>query len=175
LGLLESDTPARHLKMKIGGSPALEQKLPRRGLSQGFIGTLGSEPRLLFIQQTAATFVAFLEQGDLGDAAQAKFNARVQRALRGTRGLHRHPLQDQQPHRIPEYWRAKCGKSHLSEPLKQLLSYGMSGRGIAPPVRQQALQGLPRVFLVLHHGRHGYLSGSTTLRAPTRVRKLSTG
>jgi hypothetical protein len=96
LGLLESDTPARHLKMKIGRvTKHWNKNCLAVGLSQGFIEPLEATA-LLFIQQTAATFVEFLEQGDLGEAAHERFNA-------------------------------------------QLLSLWMSGKGIAPPVRQQVL------------------------------------
>jgi tryptophan 6-halogenase len=81
------------------------------GLSQGFIEPLEATA-LLFIQQTAALFVEFLEQGDLG-----KTNSRTD----------------------TDYWRANAANLRLSEPLKQLLSLWMSGKGIAPPVRQQVL------------------------------------
>ncbi len=65
LGLLESDAPARHLKMKIGRvTRHWNKNCLAVGLSQGFIEPLEATA-LLFIQQTAATFVEFLEQGDL--------------------------------------------------------------------------------------------------------------
>ena len=77
LGLLDSDAPARHLKMRIG---RVTQHWNRNclavGLSQGFIEPLEATA-LLFIQQTATAFVEALEEGDLGEAARERFNERV--------------------------------------------------------------------------------------------------
>ncbi len=57
LGMLESDTPARHLKMKIGRvTKHWNKNCLAVGLSQGFIEPLEATA-LLFIQQTAAGFV----------------------------------------------------------------------------------------------------------------------
>jgi hypothetical protein len=85
LGLLDSDTPARHLKMKIGRvTKHWNKNCLAVGLSQGFIEPLEATA-LLFIQQTAAAFVDFLEQGDLSEAAHDRFNAQVNQHFEGTR------------------------------------------------------------------------------------------
>ncbi len=85
LGLLDSETPARHLKMKIGRvTKHWNKNCLAVGLSQGFIEPLEATA-LLFIQQTAAVFVDFLEQGDLSEAAQARFNTHVNEHFEGTR------------------------------------------------------------------------------------------
>src|SRR3979490_167458 len=77
LGLLDSDTPARHLKMRIGRvTQHWNKNCLAVGLSQGFIEPLEATA-LLFIQQTATAFVECLEQGDLGASAHDKFNSRV--------------------------------------------------------------------------------------------------
>jgi tryptophan 6-halogenase len=138
LGLLESATPARHLKMKIGRvTKHWNKNCLAVGLSQGFIEPLEATA-LLFIQQTAALFAEFLEQGDLGEATQSKFNARVNEHFEGTRDyIVTHYKTNSRSD--TEYWRANAANLKLSEPLKQLLSLWMSGKGIAPPVRQQAL------------------------------------
>src|SRR5580693_1840687 len=85
LGLLGTDVAARHLKMKIG---RVTQHWNRNclavGLAQGFIEPLEATA-LLFIQQTAANFVVFLEAGDLSEAAHEKFNAQVNAHFEGTR------------------------------------------------------------------------------------------
>ncbi len=138
LGLLESDTPARHLKMKIGRvTQHWNKNCLAVGLSQGFIEPLEATA-LLFIQQTAATFVQFLEQGDLSEAAHDKFNAQVNEHFEGTRDyIVTHYKTNSRSD--TDYWRANAANLNLSEPLKQLLSLWMSGKGIAPPVRQQSL------------------------------------
>ena len=70
LGLLESQTPARHLKMKIGRvTKHANNILPRRGSVAGLHRASPRATALLFIQQTAASLVEFLESGDLSEAA----------------------------------------------------------------------------------------------------------
>ena len=54
------------------------------GLAQGFIEPLEATA-LLFIQKTAASFVEYLEKGDLGEAAHERFNAQVNEHFEGTR------------------------------------------------------------------------------------------
>jgi tryptophan 6-halogenase len=138
LGLLESATPARHLKMKIGRvTKHWNKNCVAIGLSQGFIEPLEATA-LLFIQQTAAAFTAALQHGDLSEAAREKFNARVNEHFEGTRDyIVTHYKTNSRSD--TEYWRANAANRNLSEPLKQLLSLWMSGKGIAAPVRRQVL------------------------------------
>ena len=138
LGLLDSDTPARHLKMKIGRvTRHWNKNCLAVGLSQGFIEPLEATA-LLFIQQTAALFVEFLELGDLGETAQDQFNARVNEHFEGTRDyIVTHYKTNSRTD--TDYWRANAANLRLSDPLKQLLSLWMSGKGIGPPVRRQVL------------------------------------
>src|SRR5580704_9927931 len=138
LGLLDSDTPARHLKMRIGRvTKHWNKNCLAVGLSQGFI-----EPReataLHFIQQTAAGFVEFLEQGDLSEAAHDRFNQRVNAHFEGTRDyIVTHYKTNTR--RDTEYWRANAENLNLSDDLKKLLSAWMEGKSIAPGVRQQVI------------------------------------
>ena len=85
LGLLDADVEARHLKMRIGRvTKHWNRNCLAIGLSQGFIEPLEATA-LLFIQQTAASFVEFLERGDLGEEAHDRFNQRVNEHFEGTR------------------------------------------------------------------------------------------
>jgi tryptophan 6-halogenase len=138
LGLLESEVQARHLKMKIGRvTQHWNKNCLAVGLSQGFIEPLEATA-LLFIQQTASVFVEYLERGDLGESAQAKFNAHVNDHFEGTRDyIVTHYKTNSRTD--TEYWRANAANRNLSEPLKQLLNLWMSGNGIAPQVRKQTL------------------------------------
>ena len=62
LGLLEADTPARHLKMRIGRlTKHWNRNCLAVGLSQGFIEPLEATA-LLFIQKTAMGIVEYLGQ-----------------------------------------------------------------------------------------------------------------
>src|SRR5271155_863230 len=138
LGLLNADTPARHLKMKIGRvTQHWNKNCLAVGLSQGFIEPLEATA-LLFIQQTAAAFVDFLELGDLGDAAHDRFDARVNEHFEGTRDyIVTHYKTNSRTD--TEYWRANAANRNISAPLKQLLNLWMSGNSIAPKVRQQLI------------------------------------
>jgi hypothetical protein len=166
LGLLDSDTPARHLKMKIGRvTQHWNKNCLAVGLSQGFIEPLEATA-LLFIQQTAATFVDFLERGDLSEAAHERFNAQVNEHFEGTRDyIVTHYKTNSRTD--TEYWRANAANLNLSEPLRQLLSLWMSGRGIAPPVRQQVLgKGYPVFSWYSIMAGMGIFPDSAALRAP---------
>jgi hypothetical protein len=138
LGLLDSPVAARHLKMRIGRvTQHWNKNCLAVGLSQGFIEHLEATA-LLFIQQTATAFVDCLEQGDLSEAAQARFNARVNEHFEGTRDyIVTHYKTNSRTD--TEYWRANAANLNLSEPLKQLLNLWMSGNSIAPMVRKQTL------------------------------------
>jgi hypothetical protein len=166
LGLLESDTPARHLKMKIGRvTKHWNKNCLAVGLSQGFIEPLEATA-LLFIQQTAAVFVEFLEQGDLGEAAHERFNARVNEHFEGTRDyIVTHYKTNSRTD--TEYWRANAANLRLSEPLKHLLNLWMSGKGIAPPVRQQVIgKGYPVFSWYSIMAGMGIFPDRTALHAP---------
>jgi hypothetical protein len=138
LGMLESDVPARHLKMRIGRvARHWNKNCLAVGLSQGFIEPLEATA-LLFIQQTAAVFLDSLLKGDLTEAAKERFNQQVNQHFEGTRDyIVTHYKTNSRTD--TEYWRANAANLNLSEPLKQLLNLWMSGRGIAPAVRQQHL------------------------------------
>jgi hypothetical protein len=167
LGLLESDTVARHLKMRIGRvTRHWNKNCLAVGLSQGFIEPLEATA-LLFIQQTAGSFVEFLERGDLGDAAHEEFNAQVNAHFEGTRDyIVTHYKTNSRTD--TDYWRANAANLRLSEPLQQLLSLWMSGKGIAAAVRQQALgKGYPVVSWYSLMAGMGIFPDQHTLRAPT--------
>ncbi len=138
LGLLGTDVAARHLKMKIGRvTRHWNRNCLAVGLAQGFIEPLEATA-LLFIQQTAAQFVECLEQGDLSEAAQERFNARVNEHFEGTRDyiVTHYKTNTRQD---TEYWRANAANLNLSDDLKELYSLWMAGKSIAPSVRQQTL------------------------------------
>jgi 2-polyprenyl-6-methoxyphenol hydroxylase-like FAD-dependent oxidoreductase len=138
LGLLDADVPARHLKMRIGRvTRHWNRNCLANGLAQGFIEPLEATA-LLFIQQTATTFVEFLDKGDLGEEAHQRFNERVNAHFEGTRDyIVTHYKTNTRED--TEYWRANAANMNLSEELKQLYALWMSGKGIAAAVSQQAL------------------------------------
>ena len=138
LGLLDADVPARHLKMRIG---RVTQHWNRNclavGLSQGFIEPLEATA-LLFVQRTATAFLDAFTQGDLGSAAQARFNQRINAHFEGTRDyIVTHYKTNSRTD--TEYWRANAANMHLSDPLKELLTLWMSGKSIGAEIEKQAI------------------------------------
>lgn len=138
LGLLDSDTQARHLKMKIGRvTKHWNRNCLAAGLSQGFIEPLEATA-LLFIQRTAAAFVEVLEAGDLGERAQEKFNQKLNAHFEGTRDyIVTHYKTNSRED--TEYWRANAANMNLWDSLRQLYATWMSGRSIASDVGQQKI------------------------------------
>ena len=138
LGMLDSTTPARHLKMKIGRvTRHWNKNCLAVGLSQGFIEPLEATA-LLFIQRTAQHFIEFLETGDLSESAQDRFNQRVNDHFEGTRDyIVTHYKTNTR--RDTEYWRANAENTNLSDSLRQLYGLWMSGKSIAPDVGRQAI------------------------------------
>ena len=138
LGLLDSQTPARHLKMKVGRvTKHWNRNCVAVGLSQGFIEPLEATA-LLFIQKTISDFVEVLEAGDVSEKAQDSFNQRVNEHFEGTRDyIVTHYKTNSRTD--SDYWRANTANKNLSEPLQQLYRTWLSGKSIVPDVSRQAL------------------------------------
>src|ERR1700730_2419053 len=167
LGLLYPEVPARHLKMKIG---RVTQHWNRNclavGLSQGFIEPLEATA-LLFIQQTVATFVEFLERGDLADEAPELFNRQVNDHFEGTRDyiVTHYKTNTRQD---TEYWRTNAANLNLSDNLKKLYSTWMAGKSIAAGVRQQVIgKGYPVFSWYSIMAGMGIFPDAQQLRPPT--------
>ena len=127
-----ADVPARHLKMKIGRvTQHWNKNCLAVGLSQGFIEPLEATA-LLFIQQTATTFVDFLERGDLRRGRPRALQPAGQRALRGHPRLHRHALQDQHAHRHRVLARQRREPQPLGRPEEAVLRCGWAARASPP-------------------------------------------
>jgi glycine/D-amino acid oxidase-like deaminating enzyme len=137
LGLLDCDTPARHLKMRVGRvTRHWNRNCLAVGLAQGFIEPLEATA-LLFIQKTAMAIVAFLERGDFSETAHDRFNATVNEHFEGTRDyVVTHYKTNSRTD--TEYWRANAANLKISEALKRLYSLWMTGQSIIPELRSQA-------------------------------------
>jgi len=133
LGLLDADVPARHLRMRVGRhAKHWNRNCVAVGLSQGFIEPLEATA-LLFVQRTAASFVDALDKGDLGESAQAAFNAGLNARLDGVRDyIVTHYKTSTRTD--TDYWRANAANTALSEPLQRLLHTWIASRPIAPGI-----------------------------------------
>ncbi len=167
LGLLDSDVLARHLKMRIGRvTRHWNRNCLAVGLAQGFIEPLEATA-LLFIQKTAASFVEFLEKGDLGEEAHDRFNALVNEHFEGTRDyIVTHYKTNTRED--TEYWRANAANLNLSDDLKKLYSLWMAGKSIVAGVRHQEIgKGYPVFSWYSIMAGMGIFPDPSDLRAPT--------
>ena len=169
LGLLDSPTEARHLKMKTGRvTKHWNRNCIAVGLSQGFIEPLEATA-LLFIQRTISSFVEFLEGGDVSEAAQARYNQALNEHFEGTRDyIVTHYKTNSRED--TEYWRANTANANLSEPLQQLYKQWMSGKSIVGDINRQAIgKGYPVFSWYCIMSGMGIFPDPATLRAPTPV------
>ena len=138
IGMLDSPTEARHLKMKIGRvTKHWNRNCLAVGLSQGFIEPLEATA-LLFIQRTVSTFVDVFEAGDFGEKARDAFNEKLNVHFEGTRDyIVTHYKTNTRTD--TEYWKANAANPDISEALKQLYATWMSGRSLVPDIGRQAI------------------------------------
>src|SRR5215469_16672645 len=167
LGLLDADVPARHLKMRIGRvTQHWNKNCLAVGLSQGFIEPLEATA-LLVIQQTATTFTEFLEQGDFGEDARDRFNARLDGHFEGIRDyIVTHYKTNTRTD--TDYWRANAANMSLSDSLKKLYATWMAGKSIVPGLRAQVIgHGYPIVSWYAIMAGMGIFPDAHDLRSPT--------
>ena len=138
LGLLDSPTQARHLRMRVGRvTEHWRRNCLAVGLSQGFIEPLEATA-LLFVQRTVQQFVEQAAKGEMDDAARSRFNDKLNQHFEGTRDyIVTHYKTNSR--KDTEYWRANAANPHISPALQELYATWMSGRSIAPDVGAQRL------------------------------------
>src|SRR6266542_1108870 len=166
LGLLDSPTPARHLKMKIGRvTKHVNKNCLAVGLSQGFIEPLEATA-LLFIQRTVTSFVELLEAGDMDEAARDKLNRRINDHFEGTRDyIVTHYKTNTRTD--TDYWRANAANKNLSDSLLQLYALWMAGKSIAPDVGRQTIgKGYPIFSWYCIMSGMGIFPNQSDLRPP---------
>lgn len=131
LGQLDSDTPARHLRMKIGRvTKHWHRNCLAVGLSQGFIEPLEATA-LFFVQLTASSFADYFIEGDLGEKAQAKYNSYLNARFEGTRDyIVTHYKTNSRTD--TDYWRENTDNPNISSSLQSIYAQWMSGKGLAP-------------------------------------------
>ena len=166
LGLLDADVPARHLKMRVG---RLEKTWHRNcaavGLAQGFIEPLEATA-LLFVQRTAERLVAALEAGDLGAAAQRRFNDAINANFEGARDyIVSHYKTNSRGDTA--YWRDNAANTALSEPLEDLLRTWLARRPLIDGLRSGAFgYGYPPASWYALLAGMGVFPPAAQLRAP---------
>lgn len=136
LGLLDAETPARHLKMKVGRVDRhWEKNCLAVGLSQGFIEPLEATA-LHLVQATVESFIETMEKSGLDDAGRRAFNERVNARFEGVRDYivchYQASLRDD-----TEYWRANAANDKRSASLDAMLRCWRGGSDVREEVRRQ--------------------------------------
>ncbi|WP_343732132.1 tryptophan halogenase family protein [Duganella sp.] len=140
LGLLESDTPARHLKMKLGRvTKHWNRNVLAVGLSQGFLEPLEATA-LYLTQMTAAIFLLFLEKGDLSERAQDLYNQEIHNYFDGHRDYIVAHYKTNSRSDTP-YWRANAENlGTVSDSLKSIFQTWIEGKDLAAEIRRQDIE-----------------------------------
>jgi glycine/D-amino acid oxidase-like deaminating enzyme len=167
LGLLDLETPARHLKMRCGRvTKPWNKNCLANGLAQGFIEPLEATA-LMFIQRSATLFADFLERGDLGPAAQDRFNGMLTELYEGTRDyvVTHFKTNDRTD---TDYWRENAANERISDVLKELYFQWTRGHGITQAVHEQRLgKGYPIVSWYAILAGVGIFPDQAQLRSPS--------
>jgi glycine/D-amino acid oxidase-like deaminating enzyme len=131
LGLLDSATQARHLKMKVGRVQRTWVKNALAvGLSQGFIEPL--EATALHLVQT--TVEQFLDAWDAQD--RDGFNGEIAARFEGVRDyIVCHYRMNQRAD--SDYWQANAANTHLSDSLKRIMTCWFSGGDLTAEIAEQ--------------------------------------
>lgn len=129
LGLLDSDTEARHLKMKVG---RVEEHWHRNclavGLSQGFIEPLEATA-LNLVCNAVDDFIDTIDADGFEDASRDAYNKRVNAGFERIRDyIVAHYILNSRDD--TDYWRQNGSNRNVPETLQQILQIWKGGKGL---------------------------------------------
>jgi 2-polyprenyl-6-methoxyphenol hydroxylase-like FAD-dependent oxidoreductase len=130
LGLLDSDTEARHLKMKVG---RVEEHWHKNciavGLSQGFIEPLEATA-LNLVCNTVYDFIETVDAKGFAGPGREEFNERVNERFENIRDyIVAHYIMNSRDD--TDYWRQNGDNKHVSETLQQILQIWTTGKSLS--------------------------------------------
>jgi tryptophan 6-halogenase len=136
LGMLASDTPARHLKMNVGQvRRSWVKNCLAIGLAQGFVEPLEATA-LHIVQATVEGFMEAFESGNFTDQEAAPFNTKIANRYEGIRDyIVAHYRMNGRTD--TEYWRANAANQHLSESLKAIMTCWFTGGDLKAEIAEQ--------------------------------------
>ncbi len=136
LGRLEDETPARHLKMRVGRvRDSWHRNCLAMGLAQGFVEPLEATA-LHIVIATADEFIAAFEAGNFTPQHREHCNAKIGRRYDGIRDyIVAHYRMNQRSD--TEYWRDNASHDNLSDSLKALMTCWFTGGDMNGEIAQQ--------------------------------------
>ena len=139
LGTLDSDEPARHLKMNVGQlEKHWEKNCLALGLSQGFIEPLEATA-LLLVQQAIEMFIARYEKGGFTAEFRDDYNERVHERFERVRDyiVAHYKLNTRED---TEYWKANRDNMALSSSLREILDVWYRREDLTKEIERQNLE-----------------------------------
>ncbi len=139
LGTLESDEPARHLKMRVGQLERhWEQNCIALGLSQGFIEPLEATA-LLLVQVAIEVFIDRWREGEFGDRYRDEYNRRIDDRFERVRDyiVAHYKLNTRDD---TDYWRANRDNMQLSDSLRHILDVWYRRDDLSEEIRRQSIE-----------------------------------
>jgi len=163
LGLLDSATEARHLKMKVGRvQRSWVKNCLAVGLSQGFIEPLEATA-LHIVQATVEGFIRAYEKGGETDEGAEAFNQNLNERYDGIRDyIVAHYRMNQRTD--SEYWRDNAQNTELSDNLKTIMTVWYSGGDLT-----EAIQNLHIAQFYTSLSWHCLLAGYGTFPADEKL------
>ncbi|MFC3092768.1 tryptophan 7-halogenase [Alteromonas sediminis] len=140
LGMLDSDTEARHLSMKVGRvEKHWHKNCVAVGLSQGFIEPLEATAIALSLN-TVLQFINCYQEGGFTNQYEDVFNQDINKRFDGIRDyVVCHYKANQRSD--TEYWRDNAANPHISERLKAILHLWQNSGNFAAEMYQRNLYG----------------------------------
>jgi 2-polyprenyl-6-methoxyphenol hydroxylase-like FAD-dependent oxidoreductase len=138
LGMLDSDMPVRHLKMRVGQvQHHWFKNCLAVGLSQGFIEPLEATA-LHLVQNTVQTFIEAYESAEFTDQNREAFNAQIGARFEGIRDyIVAHYYVNSRTD--TEYWRANTANENISDALRAILECWLNGDDLTQLLAEQKL------------------------------------
>lgn len=133
LGLLDSDVPARHLKMNVGRvERCWVGNCLSVGLSQGFIEPLEATA-LHLVQATVEGFIQAFDKGHMTDIHAHSFNTDIAARFEGIRDyIVAHYRMNKRHDSV--YWRDNASNDALSDNLKSLMTAWFTGADLSAEI-----------------------------------------
>lgn len=136
LGILDSETPVRHLKMKVGQvEKHWQSNCLAVGLSQGFIEPLEATA-LHLVQATVEQFLATFEEGGFTNTNEESFNRDISARFEGVRDYivcHYRAARRNDT----DYWRDNTANTKLSDSLHRILQCWFSRGDFKKEIAEQ--------------------------------------
>ena len=139
LGLLDSDTEARHLKMKVG---QVEEHWHKNclavGLSQGFIEPLEATA-LNLVCNAVYDFIETVDAEGFAGRGRDSYNERANERFERIRDyIVAHYVMNSRDD--TDYWRQNGENKHVSETLEQILQLWTTGKSLSEEMERQQIR-----------------------------------